>query len=56
MVTEKGYTEHLSCSPETKQLIIKNCTEEFLKENPQFEGMNITHNFILKRIAKHYLH
>ncbi len=55
MGQEIGYSERLSCSSETKLLITSNCVDEFIKENPEFKGMNITHNMILSRIANYYL-
>jgi len=54
-VTKNGYKCHLVCSPETKKLIMEDCVEEFLEHHPEFEGMNITHNFILKKIGDFYL-
>jgi hypothetical protein len=50
----KNY-HHLTCSKETKKLIMEECKEEFLKYNPQFDGVLITQEFILKRIALSYL-
>ena len=54
---EKGrnYTERLSCSTETKQLIMEECKSEFLKFNPKFRGFNLSQGFMLRRIAEHYL-
>ena len=46
---------NLACSRETKDIIMKDCIEEFIKNNPKFEGMTITQEFILRRIAKFYL-
>lgn len=39
----------------TKEMIMKTCVDIFLSENPDFEGMHITENFILKRIADYYI-
>jgi len=54
-MNEKGYTENLKCSKETKKLIMEDCVKMFLEDNPDFQGMKISQNFILKRIAKVYL-
>ncbi len=53
-VSKKGYKSHLLCSEETKKLITEDCVEEFLAHHPEFNGMNITHNFILKKIGEFY--
>jgi hypothetical protein len=52
---KNNLSERLSCTKETKSLIMDECVKEFLKNNPKFECINITHNFILNRIAKYYL-
>lgn len=52
---EKGYTHHLNVSKSTFKLVNNNCKEEFLKQNPQFKNINITHNFMVDRIARYYL-
>ncbi len=54
-INERGYTETLKCSKETKKIIMDDCVKAFLKDNPDFQGMKISQNFILKRIAKVYL-
>ncbi len=46
---------HLTCSSETKDLILNECVNEFLKHHKDFEGMNVSQGFILKRIAEYYL-
>jgi len=51
MGTEKGYQEKLSCSKETKKLIINDCVEIYISYHPNLEGSNITQNHILKQIA-----
>lgn len=50
-----GTYEHLSVRPDTKTLVMKNCIEEFLKYNPKFKGMHITEEFIIRRMAEHYM-
>ena len=54
-MTDKNYTERLSCSPKTKKRIMKNCIDEFKKHNPEFENFKVTQGMILDRISKHYL-
>ena len=54
-VDKKGYKDRLSCSYSVKKLIMEDCVQEFLEHHPEFEGMNITHNFMLLRLAKYYL-
>ena len=52
---DKSYTEHLTCSKETKKLIMGNCIQDFLEHHPEFENMNITSGFILAKMAEFYL-
>jgi len=52
---ERNYTERLSCSKETKDLIMKQCVNEFLKHHKDFKGKHITEGHILKQIADYYL-
>lgn len=52
---ERGYSDNLKCSSSTKKMIMEDCIKLFLEDNPEYEGMKITQNFILKRIAKYYL-
>ena len=46
--------ERLNVRPETRAKV-EECIQEFLKHNPDFEGINITQDFIVLRIAKYYL-
>lgn len=46
---------HMNCSKDTKQLIEEKCVEIFLKNNPEFRKVNITHDIILERIARYYI-
>lgn len=52
---EKTYSVKLTVSKSTKELIIEDCKEEFLKHHPELEGMKITENFIIRQIADFYL-
>ena len=45
----------LSVSKETAILIRERCKEEFLKHNPKFIDLNITDDFIIKRVGDYYL-
>jgi len=51
---KKGYKYHLTCSEYTKSLIRNDCVEEFLNHHPEFNEVNITDNFILKKIGEFY--
>ena len=53
-MVSKSYRK-LNVRPDTFNLVMVECVEEFLKYNPSFEGMNITQEYIVKRIAKKYL-
>lgn len=55
MVQEKGYSHRLVVSKETFDLITKQCREEILDNNPDLEGMYMSHNFIVKRIGKFFM-
>lgn len=55
MVKERGYECHLTCSKETKKLIIEDCKKEFLKHHPEFKGMSISCGFLLKKIGVYYI-
>ena len=46
---------HLVVTEETKRLIVDDCIKEFRKNNPEFDKVKITHDFICQRIAKIYL-
>lgn len=54
-INEKKYTEKLSCSKSTKELILNECIKEFLAHHPEMKGANVTHNMILRQIAEFYL-
>lgn len=44
----------LSIRPETK-IKVKECIKEFLRHHPELDGMKISENMIVLRIAKYYL-
>jgi hypothetical protein len=45
----------LCCTEQTRKLILEECYKEFIKENPDFEGVQVTQDFLLKRVAEYYL-
>jgi len=49
------YSKRLACSNETFDLYMEECKTKFLKHNPQFKGIKITQEFILRRVALSYL-
>lgn len=46
---------HLICSKETKDIILNECTKEFLQHHKEFKDMKLSQSFILKKIAEFYL-
>ena len=46
---------HLAVKEDTFNIITVECVKEFLKYNPEFVGMKLSQNFILLKIAEHYL-
>lgn len=52
---DKKYSKKLSVSKSTFNLVVDDCIPAFLKDNPDFQGMKITQNFIVRRMAKMYL-
>ena len=54
-MAEKNYTVHLTCSKETRDLIMITCVNVFLRHHKDFKGMKITSGFILKKIAEYYV-
>jgi hypothetical protein len=52
---ERKYVKKLSVSQSTFDLVTKDCIKAFLEDNPDFEGMKITQNYIIRRMAKRYL-
>ena len=56
MSTENNnYSERMSCSKETKDLIMNECVKEFIFHHPEFEGSNITQGFMLRKLAEFYI-
>ena len=45
----------LQIRPDTKKLVMNDCKLLFLRHNPQFIGMHLTEEFIVRRIANAYL-
>ena len=50
----KNY-KRLAVSEETFNIVINDCITEFLKHNPKMEGLNISHDFIIRKMSQHYL-
>ena len=46
---------HLAVNPDTYVMVTEKCVSEFLKHHPEFKGVKISHEFIIKRIAKYYI-
>jgi len=47
--------KHIVVDEDTYNLIMGDCLNEFLEHHPDFEGMKLTQNFILKKIVDYYL-
>jgi hypothetical protein len=45
---------HLDVKEETKSLVLDDCKKIMLKINPALKGINLTHDYIVKRIATFY--
>lgn len=50
-----GSRRHLAVDLVTFNLVMDNCIKEFLRYNPEFKGMHISQNHIVRRIAEHYI-
>jgi len=55
MVQERDYNTKVTCSKSTLNLIMEDCKEEFLENNPKFRGMHLTQGFMLRKLAFYYL-
>ena len=54
-INSKNYTQKISCSEETKNLLENNCIKLYLKHHPENIGMKITHGHILRQVIDFYL-
>lgn len=54
-MTEKLYTDMISCSTSDKILLMNECKNLFLKYHPELKGMRITQGFMLKKVIEFYL-
>ncbi len=52
---ERKYNRKLSVSQSTYDMVMKDCVEAYLDDNPDSEGLQITQNFIVRRMAKKYI-
>lgn len=50
----KNY-EKLCITKETYDLVVNDCVKEFIRNNPHLEGLKITHEIIIRRMADYYL-
>ena len=50
----KEYT-HIRVQIEDKEKLMNECIALFLSKNPEFEGANITQDFMFRRLVKVYL-
>lgn len=41
---------------DSHDLVLKDCKDTFIKDNPGYARLHITHDFIVRRIALYYLH
>lgn len=55
MMLEKNYKEHMTCSKETKDLIMDQGVKDYLRHHPEDKGRNITQGFILRKLIDTYL-
>lgn len=44
-----------NCHNNTKELIMNDCKESFLKHHPEMKGIHLSENFILYKLAMFYL-
>lgn len=52
---ERGYSRRLCCSKETYDMIVNGCRKRIYKETPELDGMKLSQNYILKRVARWFL-
>lgn len=48
-------SRRLVVDQETYDLVTKECKEEFLRHQTDIEGMKISQNFLVRRIARYYI-
>ena len=48
-------SKHLVVDDETFELVMSKCVREYYESNPKQVGMRMTQNFMIRRIAEHYL-
>ncbi len=51
----RSYIEHLTCSRETKTLLMTACVDAYLKVHPEMQDVKLTHGFMLKKLVEFYL-
>jgi hypothetical protein len=55
MMRRCNYSERVLCSKETKIRIENECKEEFIRNNPDFDGMVISNGFMIQKVVEYYL-
>lgn len=46
---------HLVVHQDTKDILLKDCVEEYLYHHPEMDGVFISHDYILKKVVDYYL-
>lgn len=54
LIVEKNRVK-MTVTESTKDLVMNACKEEFLKHHPEMDGMFISQDFMIIKIAKFYL-
>lgn len=51
----ESLSERIACSKKVKEALMRECISVFLSHHPEFEGMNLTQNFMLQKVIEFYL-
>lgn len=54
-INSKNYTEKISCSKETKLLLMNECIELYMKHHPEMKGKTVTQGHIERQVIEFYL-
>jgi len=54
-MTQKKVRKYLLVDEETYDLVTSSCIKEYLRYHPDMLGRHITHNHIVRQIAKNYI-
>lgn len=52
---EKNCSERITCSVSTKDLLLDECKQEYLKHHPEMEGVILTQSFLVRKVIDFYL-